>query len=122
MIELRFPAPERRCPNLNDTDHWRTANTRKQLWQEAAFYAAMQAKVPTQGPSRLTVALPVTGRNRRDPHNFVLTVKYLVDGLVHARVLPDDSEEWLTTSDPVLVVGGTEVVITLEPVVLDGAR
>lgn len=113
MTELRFPAPEPRPPGMNDRDHWSVARSRKLLWQQASYYAAVQAKLRDLPRCRVTITLPVKNNRRRDPHNFAPAMKHLIDGLVHAQVWPDDTPEWVVTDEPVLQVGGTEVVITL---------
>lgn len=68
----------------------------------------------------VTVALPVYGLYRRDPHNFFVTVKHVVDGLVDAGVWPDDTPDWVTTTEPTLEpstdrIGVVVVSITERP-------
>lgn len=113
VVVLRFPAPESRCPSMNDREHWTVANSRKLLWQQAAYYAAVGAKARDLPRCEVSIELPVKGNRRRDPHNLFPTVKHLVDGLVQAGVWRDDTPEYVRTVEPTLVVGGTEVVITL---------
>jgi hypothetical protein len=115
MIELRFPAPETRIPGLNDNEHWRVEHARKLLWQQASFYAAKQQKIRCLERCTVTVSLPFKTNRRRDPHNFTLAMKWMIDGLVHAEVWPDDTPEYVVTNEPVCVVGATEVVISLAP-------
>jgi len=66
-------------------------------------------------PATITVVLPVRGNLRRDPHNYVPTVKAVIDGMVAAKVWPDDTPEWVTVNEPILEVGGTSVRIIVEP-------
>lgn len=116
-IVLRFPAPESRVPSLNDSEHWSVERSRRLLWQQAAYYAAVAHKPRPRGLPCCVVAVefPFVTRRRRDPHNFTLALKWLIDGLVHAEVWPDDTSEYVATTEPVLNVGGTEVVLTLTP-------
>lgn len=61
----------------------------------------------------VTIAFPQ--KRRRDPHNYTGTiVKAAIDQLVAMDVWPDDTPEWVVTTEPVLVVGG-DCVIRLEP-------
>ena len=67
-------------------------------------------------PSLVTVALPFARAGTRDPMNYVGTVvKALIDGMVDAGCWPDDTAEWVEVRQPVLEVGGTEVVIKIDP-------
>lgn len=51
--------------------------------------------------SLVHVTLPVKSVNtRRDPHNFVATVKPIIDGLVHAGLWPDDTAAYVKTDEP----------------------
>lgn len=62
------------------------------------------------------VQIPVRGRRRRDPHNYTGTVvKAIVDGLVDAGFWPDDTGEHVTIVDPMLLPGGREVIVVIEP-------
>ena len=55
-------------------------------------------------PSTVEVFIPFTTNRRRDPHNYVGTVvKWIIDGLVYAGAWPDDTPEWVTVLEPVLV-------------------
>lgn len=100
--------------SMNDRDHWRTRARRVKDWREAAGWGAIGARVPEQGPSLVEVFLPVRDRRRRDPHNYAPTLKAIVDGLVDARVWPDDTPEWVRTLEPTLVVGADVVVVRIE--------
>ena len=112
---IEFPAPAGLL-NLNDRLHWAARSRAAREWRTAAFYGAKRAGVSGLGYSSVSVELPVRDRRTRDPHNFVSTVKPLVDGLVDAGVWPDDSSEWVTVAEPVLVVGGQLVRVTIEEV------
>ena len=87
-------------------------------WRRAAWAHAVNAI--SRGrlqrgtpPCIVRVRIPVTSLNRRrDPHNYVATVKPIIDGLVDARIWPDDTADWVTVVDPVFHTGG-EVVVEL---------
>lgn len=111
---LSFTSPDRPI-NLNHRLHWsrRAATTR--AWRHAAFVAACQLGPPSARPreaSWVQLEIPVHDRRRRDPHNLTPTLKACVDGLVDAGVWPDDTPEFVTTTEPFIAVcpRGTGVV------------
>lgn len=55
-------------------------------------------------PVEIQVELAFKVRRRRDPHNYTGTVvKALVDGIVAAGLIPDDTPDWVTIMDPVIM-------------------
>ena len=108
---LSFPKPGG-VLSLNDRVHWTVRHQLEQVWQTAAWAAGNNARrahpaavaaLLQHTPTLVEVELPVAARRRRDPHNFVATVKPIIDGLVFARLWPDDSEEFVRVVDPVFV-------------------
>lgn len=57
-------------------------------------------------------SVPV-GVRRRDPHNYFPTVKPVVDGLIDAGLWPDDTPEWVTTTEPTLRAYGSRAEIVV---------
>lgn len=113
-IELVF-LPPARLMSMNDRDHWRAKAKMTKQWRAAANCAANSAH-PGQsrlGPSIVHIVFPVRDRRRRDPHNYYPTVKAIVDGLVDAGVWPDDTPEWVTTTEPTLTTTALTVTITI---------
>lgn len=104
ILEFRRPADPL---TLNDSQPHSPYAARqrrgvKNLWKEAAYYAAIAA-FPGKGPEGrrmppciVYVSLPVTGQRTRDPANWTPTTKPIVDGLTLAGVWPDDGPEWVT--------------------------
>lgn len=108
--------PPTRLLSMNDRMHWRAKAQHNALWLQAASIAARQVLRDTPWeprPSIVTVTLPVRDNRRRDPHNFFPTLKPIIDGLVLAGVWPDDNSAWVTTTEPMLHVGGREVVVAV---------
>lgn len=90
--ELRLPW--RRPPlSANDRPHWSTRNRLNQEIKTAAWALSKQARIPRlQAVTLELVWYP--GNNRRcDGENIAPTLKALTDGLVSAKVLPDDNSE-----------------------------
>lgn len=104
-MSIAFPEPAARM-NLNDRGHWRRRHRLSQAWRTAAWVAACAQLGATPAARRrpaclVIVVFPVAdpGR-RRDPSNWMPTVKPIVDGLVDAGVWPDDNADWVTVIEP----------------------
>ena len=114
QLSFGQPAP---LLSMNDRHHWRTRNRLVKLWRTTTRDYAKLTGSP-HGPSIVAVRLPVRDSRRRDPHNYYPTVKAIVDGLVDAGIWPDDTPEYVTTVEPVLVLNRTPfplVVVTITP-------
>lgn len=90
MITLCLPY--RRPPlTLNGREHWRVRNQITQQVKQAAWALAKQQGVPAM-QAVIVELVWFKGDNRRaDADNLAATFKPLQDGLVLAKVLPDDS-------------------------------
>lgn len=100
-----FPAA---LMNMNDplpSTKWARSKRREQgrLWRNAAWAAVCAKPRPkVAAKATLTVEFGTDRPNqRRDPHNFMPTVKHLIDGIVDAGVLIDDSHRQLATTEPI---------------------
>lgn len=119
MVTLELgPAPAKPL-SLNEMNgmHWADRRRRTDPWKALALYTAMQANlaaVVNGEPCCVTVRIPVQGRYRRDPHNYVPVAKAVVDGLVKAGVWPDDNPTFVTVMEPVLVQCPEPAAVTLE--------
>jgi len=47
--------------------------------------------------------------------NYFTVVKAIVDGLVDAGLWPDDTNDYVTVTQPILSRGTAEVVVTITP-------
>ncbi len=96
VLELPFTSPM----SLNHRDHWRVKAAKTKEWRDAATTLARAAKIPPC--RRITVQLMYTPRDDRprDPLNLVASLKACEDGLVDARVIPDDSSRYHTSVMP----------------------
>ena len=122
-VDLAFIAPTRPL-SVNEGGHWAAKRRRLKPWQDAAWVTARnylvkasrtpRAPMGFSGPEPITVqvVLPFKTTQRRDPHNYTGTVvKAVVDGLVRAGLVPDDTAEWVTVLDPILVTQRTQPLI-----------
>ncbi|AYD89689.1 hypothetical protein D5R93_05835 [Actinomyces lilanjuaniae] len=85
--------------SLNDRRHWSQAAPRRRAIRQVAAQTAVVGRAPRLRRARLAVEIAFPDRRRRDPHNFMATVKPIVDGLVDAGVLPDDDAAHLLGPD-----------------------
>jgi hypothetical protein len=77
--------------SLNGREHWSERNRRAQALKKAAWAMALQAKVPRLNRASIVVEYQPPDRRHRDAENTcAASGKAAVDGLVAARVLPDD--------------------------------
>ncbi len=102
---LRFAAPADWLSA--NKQHKRRPNEQIRAWREATAVHAAAQGIP-RGLSRVSVfaTLHFTDRRRRDAHNFMLSVKSCIDGLVDHGLIPDDNRRhllWTAVSegDPV---------------------
>lgn len=104
-IRLPWPAPP---ASANDRDHWRV-KARK----VAEIREVSEREARTFGPHRpdlfpirrIAVGLTYVPRDkrRRDPDNLVVPLfKALVDGIVDAGIVPDDTPEYVIRTMPVI--------------------
>ncbi len=103
---------------MNKMLHWSKRARLVKEWKAAAYWAACQLGGPAQrrhGPSLVTVTLPVTGKRVRDPHNWMPSVKAVIDGLVAAGTWEDDNSDWVTVHEPILSTTSAIVVVLIEP-------
>jgi hypothetical protein len=130
-VELRFPAPNRPLSinEANSMRHWAAKKRRLDPWKEATQWAwkgaASYQWIVKGKPTLVEIELPFKEVRRRDPHNYTGTImKTVVDALVTKKkageviwdgAWPDDTPEWVETAEPIIVQGGTEVVIRLTP-------
>lgn len=109
-VDLRFTAPTVPLSiNQSNSTHWRARRKRLEPWKDVAWalahnYRRQAARSPLgrlTGPITVQVVLPFRTAHRRDAHNYTGTVvKAVVDGIVQAGIVPDDTPEWVTVLDP----------------------
>lgn len=106
---------------------WLSANQRRDLrrqtpdrraWRDAGLVHARRVRLPKLQRAHLLAVLSFPDARRRDAHNYVVTIKALVDGLVgDYGLLPDDSDDYLVGPDlrrgPVCARGYGELVLTI---------
>lgn len=109
MVVLELGRPPERPLSLNQARgmHWADVRRQTDPWKLLAWSVALNAglaDVIRGEPCVVTVHIPFRTNHRRDPHNFVPVCKAVVDGLVKAKVWPDDTAQFVTVTEPVCVV------------------
>ncbi len=89
----------------NQRGGWQRYHRLIRDWRRLARYAAVGGRVPPLGAAHVFVELRFRDKRRRDPANWAPTAKAIVDGLVDADVIKDDSSDYLVGPD--LRVGPT---------------
>lgn len=86
-------------------EHWSVTRKKKDLWREYTHYAWHQQGRPRAMPPCVVRSTFVVHQNRtRDPHNFVPTLKPVIDQLVDDGVWPDDNPIWVRVPEPAFQV------------------
>jgi crossover junction endodeoxyribonuclease RusA len=98
----RIQLPFTRPLSLNDRMHHMAKARAVREWRTAAHWAIKAAGIPPC--ARIWVELhyvPAQNR-RRDPDNLVASFKPVVDALVDAGVIPDDTQVFVDRAWPVI--------------------
>ena len=124
---ITVPAPVGLNRNGKRTALWLTANDRRKWWAKAPLVrqwralgrkAATEAALPPLDRVQVKAYVHRARGGRFDPSNWADTAKAVLDGIVDARVLEDDSHEYVIGPDmrageprdtPCLVLTITEI-------------
>lgn len=91
VVQLPFTVPL----SMNDRMHHMVKAKAVKEWRTAAHWAIKAAKIPRcERVSAQLVYVP-SARRRRDPDNLVASFKPVVDALVDAGVVVDDTQEYV---------------------------
>lgn len=108
VLEFVNPVPPVSINALKGKQHyaWTAAMA---PWKEATWAHLRNHLIRSGDPRGLPVEVQVVLRfrsaTRRDPHNYTGTVvKAIVDGIVKAGLVPDDTAQYVTVLDPILSV------------------
>ena len=105
-LQYEWPRPLR-LVSLNERMHWAKEQQHKSAWLDAGFWLGSEVKADCRR-KHIRTPLPycsiqidcdVHEVRRRDGHNMAKCAKWLIDGLVLAKVFTDDSTEYLELKD-----------------------
>lgn len=118
--EIRLPWTKPPC-SANDRDHWRAKAKKVAEIRSAGAEAAWDTFLHGERFDHIRVGLLYVPRDRRrrDPDNLVVPLfKALVDGIVDAGIVPDDTPRYVTREFPVIAEpdGDPRLVLRIEEV------
>ena len=79
--------------------HWSVRNRIVESWRDGTAQIAKAARIPAMPRAHIYASWNPRTNIRKDPANAYPTIKACVDGLVLARVLPDDDAKHLDGPD-----------------------
>lgn len=82
-------------PTLNELNrmHYMQRAQQKEVWELLVSHACREYGIHPMHKVSVTFAFYFPDKRRRDPDNYAFSAKFLMDGLVKAGVLQDDSFE-----------------------------
>lgn len=119
MTTLHISVPRPLLINSNHRLHWAAKSRRTRDLRTLGRVAAIHLRRPQlTGPLDATWTLRFTDKRHRDPANFHLTCKALLDGVVDSGLLPADDSRVIASEryelgDPHVIAGRVLVDLTL---------
>lgn len=102
-IEVKLTVPLLDTITSNDREHWAQRSRRaRNLRDFGRFHTAKaigQNQTPIFEKAHCVVHISWPDKRRRDVHNWMPTIKHIIDGCIDAGLLPDDSDAHLTGPD-----------------------
>jgi len=88
--------------NANDRDHWRVTSPIRKEWRRRGrgYGNALRLRNLNLEHARIDYYVNKPTAGRSDAGNFYPTVKAIVDGLIDAKLLPDDNDNHLNGPYP----------------------
>ena len=80
-------------PTLNELNnlHYRVRAKKKEEWSKIVYKAVKEFDIKVVIKVVVTFEFYFPDKRRRDPDNYAFSAKFILDGLVDAGILPDDS-------------------------------
>lgn len=88
--------------SLNDRGHWRAKAARVKYVRYQVAQLLTMHRVPPAERIHVTLHYVPRDRRRRDADNLVGTLKPCIDAMVDSQIVPDDSPEYVTWSQPII--------------------
>lgn len=96
VVQLPFLTPL----SMNDRMHHMAKAKAVKEWREAAHWALRAARIPRCERVAAQLVYVPAARRRRDPDNLVASFKPVVDALVDAGIVADDTQEYVERAWP----------------------
>jgi crossover junction endodeoxyribonuclease RusA len=100
--EWELVLPFQRPLSLNHRQHHMVKARAVAEWRQAAMILARKHKIPRCEKVEVTLIYRPADARRRDPLNLVASLKALQDGLVDAKVVPDDTPQYMHSPMPLI--------------------
>lgn len=105
--------------NANERGHWGKREKRRSYWRELAYgklrTTSLGLQRPLQERVHIFVEISWPDHRRRDAANWHPTAKAIIDGIVDAKVLIDDSNRYLVGPDMRSAYGPHQVRLVIYP-------
>lgn len=101
VYKIEFPVGTKLL-NANVRLHWAKERPIKKNLRETACWLARAAKIPPMERARMVGVFEPPDKRKRDAANWAPSWKAVVDGVVDAKVLPDDNSKYLEGPYPEL--------------------
>ena len=98
-LDLPWKAPKL---SPNRRLHWAARGRETRSVRQQTGWIAKAAKLTPQLPITVTLHYRPARNGRRDPGNLCLDSKASIDGLVDAGLAPDDTEQYIRETIPVI--------------------
>jgi crossover junction endodeoxyribonuclease RusA len=103
MTEWTIELPFTKSLSLNDRLHHMVKAKLVAQWRKAALEGMREANIPACKRVKASLLYIPAQNRRRDPDNLVASMKPVVDALVDAGVVPDDTQEYVERIWPVIL-------------------
>lgn len=102
--EWTLDVPDGAYATPNTREHRVHAAAHGKVWRESVGWLAKAAHIPSLDRIRVQLVMIPADRRRRDEDNLVSGVlKHMIDGLVDAGVVPDDTPDRVVAEIPRIV-------------------
>lgn len=93
FLPYTFPSLNEYIAAMNQNRH--IANKMKQEWTDTVAWEAKRQKlVPYTTPATFSF-MWLEKNAKRDPDNIIFAKKFILDGLVMAGIIPNDTQKWV---------------------------
>lgn len=112
-IRLEFLDRPLMTSNEQRRAHWTKVRSAKRDTELAAFYSLRRAKITVTTPVEVHLTWFAPDNRRRDSDSLAPCLKAVLDAMVTAHVIPDDSSEYVRRSGCSVVVDRADPRIEL---------
>lgn len=97
-VGISITVPNDEWVTANGRYHWAVKARKTKALRTRAMFLARSKRLRVETPTLLTVMVGYPTNTRADMENAHPTVKAIIDGLVDADALPDDSSQYIVAT------------------------